>query len=221
MAKRVGLLLSGCGVYDGAEIHESVSAMLALDRAGAEIICMAPDIPQHHVINHLAGQEAKGEARNVLVEAARIARGNIKNIKDVKVSDIDALVIPGGFGSAKNFSTYAFDGEKCKLNPDVARLIREVVRAKKPLGAICITPVIVAKAFEGEKEKPELTIGTDKATGANIEKMGSINFECPVTGFHVDRVNKIVSTPAYMMATRISQVYEGVEKLVNAVLALC
>ena len=221
MPKKIGLLLSGCGVYDGAEIHESVCAMLAIDRAGGEIVCIAPDIPQHHVINHLAGKEAEGEKRNVLVESARIARGNIKKISDIDASQIDALIIPGGFGSAKNLSSYAFDGDKCSVNEDVKKLVREIVRAGKPLGAICITPVVVAKIFEGEPEKPELTIGNDPDTIGKIEAMGSAHCQCSVSEFHIDRKNKIVSTPAYMLGTRISDVADGIEKLVKAVIGLC
>ncbi|RMF92586.1 MAG: isoprenoid biosynthesis protein ElbB [Candidatus Schekmanbacteria bacterium] len=221
MAKKIGLLLSGCGVYDGAEIHESVCAMLAIDRAGCEIVCMAPDIEQYHVVNHLTGEVAEGEKRNVLVEAARIARGNIKKITDISVSDIDALIIPGGFGSAKNLSTYAFDGEKCRVNEDVKRLVQEVVGAGKPVGAICISPVVIAKIFEGTDVKPELTIGNDADTSEKIEKMGATHCQCSVSEFHIDEKNKIVSTPAYMLGTRISEVAEGIEKLVKSVIDLC
>lgn len=221
MSKKIGLLLSGCGVYDGAEIHESVCAMLAIDRAGCEIVCIAPDIPQHHVINHLEGKEAEGEKRNVLVESARIARGNIKKISGIDVSQIDALIIPGGYGSAKNLSSYAFDGDRCSVNEDVKKLVKEIVRSGKPLGAICISPVVVAKVFEGEPEKPELTIGSDPDTSGKLDKMGAVHCRCSVSEFHIDRKNKIVSTPAYMLGTRISEVADGIEKLVKAVIDLC
>ncbi len=144
MAK-VGVVLSGCGVYDGAEIHEAVITLLALDRAGAEAICMAPDTEQMHVVNHLTGDVAEGQSRNVLVESARIARGNIKNIKDVKAADIDALMFPGGFGAAKNLCDFAVKGADCSVNPEVTRLVKEVMSAKKPLAAVCIAPALISK----------------------------------------------------------------------------
>src|SRR5512140_2033434 len=146
MAKpRIGVILSGCGVYDGAEIHETVLTLLALDRAGAEAVCLAPDIPQFHVVNHLTGQAAAGESRNVLVESARIARGAVRDVAGAKASEFDALVLPGGFGAAKNLSTFASKGDSCEVDPGVARLVREVHALGKPVGAMCIAPVLLAK----------------------------------------------------------------------------
>jgi len=135
MAK-IGVILSGCGVYDGSEIHEAVITLLAIDRCGAEAVCMAPDIPQMHVVNHLSGEPAAGESRNVLVESARIARGKIQDIAKVKASDFDALILPGGFGAAKNLCDFAVKGSDCSVQPEVARLVRETVAAKKPLAAV-------------------------------------------------------------------------------------
>mgnify|MGYP005849403919 CR=1 FL=1 len=215
---RVGVVLSGCGVYDGAEIHESVLTMLALDRAGADMVLMAPDVEQMHVINHLTGQVVEGERRNVLVESARIARGNIKDIKDVKAGDIDALIFPGGYGAAKNLCNYATKGPDCAVHPEVARLVKDMYEARKPIGAICISPAVIAKVL-GNKG-PELTIGTDRTTAQDIEKMGAKHIECPVDDFRVDRDNKIVTTPAYMLANRISEAAVGIEKAVRAVLDL-
>lgn len=203
---------------DGAELHEAVLTLLAIDRAGAEAVCMAPNIPQRHVINHLTGEESQGEVRNVLVESARIARGKIRDIATVKASDIDALIFPGGFGAAKNLCDYAFKGPDCSVNPEVARLASEVHAAGKPIGTMCIAPVISAKLFGAEQ--PQITIGTDKNTAKDIEKMGAKHVPCPVSEFVVDTKRKLVSTPAYMLANSIKEAAEGIEKLVKAVIDL-
>ncbi len=220
MAKRVGVILSGCGVYDGSEIHEAVITLLAIDRAGAEAVCMAPDIQQMHVINHLAGEPAAGETRNVLIESARIARGNIKNLATVKAGDIDALILPGGFGAAKNLCDFAVKGPDCSVNADVARLIKEMYAAKKPIAAVCIAPAVLSKVLGKEKVAHQLTIGTDEGTAAALNKMGSKHVDCPVKEFVVDRENKLVSSPAYMLAGRISEAAEGIEKTVKALIDL-
>ncbi len=216
MAK-IGVLLSGCGVNDGSEIHEAVIAMLTLDRAGAETVCMAPDMDQLDVVNHLTG-EATGEKRNVLVESARIARGNIKDINNVHVTDIDGLIIPGGFGAAKNLSDFAVKGKDAVVNEDVKRLLNDMTSAKKPIGAICIAPATLTKALEGKN--PEVTIGSDINTAGAIEAMGGQHKECSVDMIHVDNHNKLVSTPAYMLGPGIKDVAVGIEKLVNQVLEL-
>jgi enhancing lycopene biosynthesis protein 2 len=217
---KVGVILSGCGVYDGSEIHESVITLLALDRSGAEAVCMAPDMEQMHVINHLTGEPVAGEKRNVLVESARIARGKISNINDVKADDIDALIIPGGFGVAKNLCDFAVKGPDCTVNPEVARLVKEVIKAKKPLAALCIAPALISKVLGSEKRPHRLTIGTDADTARALETMGSEHVSCPVTEFVVDKENKLVSTPAYMLAGRISETAEGIEKAVKALLEM-
>ena len=216
MAK-VGVLLSGCGFLDGAEIHESVLTLLALDRAGAEIICMAPDMDQYHVINHLT-QEVTEEKRNVLVESARIARGEIKNIKEITASDLDALILPGGFGAAKNLSDFAIRGTDATVDPEVQRLLEEMVAANKPVGAICIAPATLTKALSDKN--PEVTIGSDEGTAAAIETMGGRHKACTVDLIHSDEKNKIVSTPAYMLGPSIRHVAEGIQKLVDKVLEL-
>ena len=218
MAKKIGVVLSGCGVMDGSEIHEAVLTLLAIDRAGAEAVCMAPNIRQHHVMNHLTGEETKGEVRNVLLESARIARGKIRDIASVKAGDIDALIFPGGFGAAKNLCDYAFKGPDCSVNPDVARLATEVHTAGKPIGAVCIAPVIAAKLLGAEH--PQITIGTDKNTAKDIERMGAKHVVCPVREVVVDKPRKLVSTPAYMLANSIQEAAEGIEKLVKAVIDL-
>jgi len=215
--KRVGVVLSGCGVYDGSEIHEAVLTLLALDRAGAAAVCMAPDVDQAHVIDHLTGEEADG-TRNVLIESARIARGQVKNIQDVTARELDALILPGGYGAAKNLSTFAFKGADCTVHGDVTRLVKQMHQAGKPIGAMCIAPVAIARIFGGEL-RVDLTIGSDPETAEAIERMGARHVESPVTEIVVDEANKVVSTPAYMSAKTISEAAEGIGKLVTAVLA--
>lgn len=215
---KVGVVLSGCGFLDGAEIHESVLTLLALDRAGAEAVCFAPDADQMHVVNHLTGQPAPGERRNVLVESARIARGKIQDLARARAADLDALVLPGGYGAAKNLCDFAVKGAGCSVHPEVARIVSEMFQARKPIGAICIAPAILSKAL-GDRG-PKLTIGTDKDTAAALEKMGAKHEACPVREFVVDEEHKLVTTPAYMLANRVSEAAEGIEKLVWEVLRL-
>jgi len=219
MAK-IGVILSGCGVYDGSEIHEAVITLLAIDRCGAEAVCMAPNVPQMHVVNHLTGEPAGGESRNVLVESARIARGKIRDIAQVGAADIDALILPGGFGAAKNLCDFAVKGSDCSVNPEVARLVRETVAAKKPLAAVCIAPALVSRVLGGDKIRHQLTIGTDEGTAKALESMGTSHISCPVREFVVDRENKLVSTPAYMLAGRISEAAEGIEKTVRTLIEM-
>ena len=216
---RVGVVLSGCGVNDGAEIHESVITMLALDRAGADMVFMAPNIDQLHVINHYTGSEMD-ESRNVLMESARIARGKIRDMAEVHASDVDALIFPGGFGVAKNLCDYAMAGTDCSVNPDVKRLATDVHKAGKPIGIICIAPAMFAKIMQGAGDSVEMTIGTDKQTSSDINSMGSNHVSCLVEDIVVDKNNKIVSTPAYMLAQRISEAAEGIEKLIKEVLMM-
>ena len=215
--KKIGVVLSGCGVYDGSEIHEAVLTLLAIDRYGCEAVCMAPAI-DFPVTDHLTRQES-GEKRSVLVESARIARGNIRDIKDVAATELDAIIFPGGFGAAKNLSDFAVKGAAAAVNPDVARLLKEMAVAKKPIGAICIAPALVA-AVLGKEYSPIVTIGNDAATAAEIAKTGATHQECPVTGFVVDRKNKLVTSPAYMLGTRISEVAEGIDACVKEVISL-
>ncbi len=219
MAKKIGVILSGCGVYDGSEIHESVITLLAIDRAGAEAVCMAPNIDQMHVINHLVGEPAEGESRNVLVESARIARGNIKDIANVKAEDFDALILPGGFGAAKNLCDFAVNGPDCNVNPEVARVVRETVTAGKPLAAVCIAPALLAKVL-GPVNSPALTIGTDAETAEALNTMGARHVACPVRETVVDEKNKIISSPAYMLAGSISEAADGIEKTVQQLIAM-
>jgi enhancing lycopene biosynthesis protein 2 len=218
MAKKIGVVLSGCGVYDGAEIHESVITMLALDRAGAEMVFCAPDIDQMHVVNHHTGEVAVGESRNVRVEAARIARGPVADVAEVDAENLDGVILPGGFGAAKNLCTFAVDGADCRVDPGVARLVREVHAQGKPVAAVCIAPALVAKVLG--QESPELTIGTDEGTATALETMGAKHVSCPVTDFVIDRDRKLITSPAYMLAGSISEAAEGIEKTVRALMEM-
>lgn len=215
--KKIGVVLSGCGVYDGSEIHEAVFTLLAIDQAGCEAVCMAPDTPLA-TVDHLKGQP-DGSSRNVLVESARIARGRIRDIKEMTAADLDAVIFPGGFGAAKNLCDFAMKGSGATVNPEVARLLKEMYEAKKPIGAICIAPALLAAAL-GRDVAPTVTIGTDAGTAAEVEKTGARHQDCPVTGLVVDENNRIVTTPAYMLAERISEAYTGIDKCVKAVVGL-
>ena len=217
--KKIGVILSGCGVYDGAEIHEAVLTLLYLELAGAQAVCFAPDIDQHHVINHLTGNVVDDETRNVLVESARIARGQITDLEEIDSFDLDGLIFPGGFGAAKNLCDYAFKGVECEVIPEVAHVINSFHLEGKPIGFMCITPVIAARLFDDENI--ELTIGNDTQTAADIVAMGAVHVDTPVDSIVVSSRGKIVSTPAYMLGPSISDVAKGIEALVNKVLELC
>ena len=211
---KIGIVLSGCGVNDGSEIHEAVITMLELDKAGADMLLMAPNIDQLHVINHATGEEMD-DSRNVLVESARISRGDIEDIAVVTSENVDALIFPGGFGVAKNLSDYAMAGVECSVNPDVLRLSREVHNEGKPIGAICIAPAIMAMILSG---KTELTVVFDDQTASDIDAMGAKHVLCPVDEIVVDKEKKVVSTPAYMEAKSIKEAALGIEKLVAEIL---
>ena len=214
--KKIGVVLSGCGVYDGSEIQEAVITLLAIARAGAEAICFAPDKPQANVINHLANNETN-EHRNVLIEAARIARGAIRPLSQAEADKLDALIVPGGFGAAKNLSNFATQGSECTVDSDLRRLARDCHAQGKPLGFICIAPALLPKILD---MPVRLTIGTDIDTAEILEDMGAEHVPCPVDDIVVDEEHKVVTTPAYMLATRIDEAAAGIEKLVSRVLDL-
>lgn len=220
MAK-VAVVLSGCGVFDGSEIHEAVCTLLALDRAGAEIVFAAPDVDQAHVVNHNVGEPEEGARRNVRVEAARIARGEVMDLAQLKVADVDAVIFPGGFGAAKNLCTYAFDGRDMKVHPEAERVTLEAVRSAKPLGTMCISPVLTAKVLADSGFNVTVTIGNDEGTAADIEHFGARHQSCAVDAIVVDQNTRVVSTPAYMLAGSIKEAAAGIEKLVSAVLEMC
>lgn len=224
----IGILLSGCGVYDGAEIQEAVMAMLAVKEAGHNYLCISVDKDQYHVINHITGEEMN-ETRNMMVEAARIARGDIREIGSVAPNEIDALIIPGGFGSAKNFSEWAFKGPEGAILPEVKLLIVNMVNIGKPVCALCVSPVLVAKAFEGTDIHPELTLGTDQdpspydipGFNAGIESVGAVAEMRSIRQIAVDKRHKIVSAPCYMMDTNIMEIRNNVKMAVDETIALC
>tara|TARA_R110002124_G_scaffold287216_1_gene471406 strand:+ start:102192 stop:102851 length:660 start_codon:yes stop_codon:yes gene_type:complete len=218
MAKNVAVILSGCGVFDGTEIHEAVCSFLALDKAGARYSCFAPDINQHHVINHINGEEMP-EQRNVLIESARIARGAINALSEFDADDFDAVLLPGGFGAAKNLSSFAFDGAEGTVNPELAVALQAMKSAGKPIGALCISPTILAKLF-GDAGV-EVTIGDDEPTIEEIEACGANHKITTHEQVVIDSTNKIVSSPCYMLEASIKQIAAGAENTVNALLDLC
>lgn len=217
MPKRIGLLLSGCGALDGSDMHEAVLSLLALDRFGAEVVCTAPDMEQRHVLNHMS-QEEMGVQRNVLLESARIARGNIIDLALLDGRDLDALIIPGGFGAIKNFNDFAFKGPTQDINRHVQLILESMRSLEKPIGAIAMAAVTVVIALA--EHHPEVTIGTDKGVSAAIELMGGRHYCCEADQIYVDSAHKIVSTPANMMATGINEVAVGIERLVEKILHL-
>ena len=214
---RVAVVLAGCGVYDGAEINEAVLALLSLEQEGAEYQCFAPDIEQMHVINHLTGEPVEGESRNVLVESARIARGNVQDLASASAEDFDALLVPGGFGAAKNLCDFAVAGAEMRVQADFLGFARAMHAAGKPIGLICIAPVMAA-AICGEGTR--CTIGNDADTAAAIGAMGGEHLECPVSEARVDAERKMVTTPAYMLAGSVSEAYSGISRCVAEVLRL-
>jgi len=214
---KVAVVLAGCGVYDGAEINEAVLTLLCLEQAGAEYQCMAPNIEQMHVVNHLSGEPAEGQSRNVLEEAARIARGNIIDLADASADDYDALIVPGGFGAAKNLCNFAVAGADMAVQSDFLAFAQAMHQAGKPIGLICIAPVMAA-AICGEGT--QCTIGNDPETADAIGAMGGVHLECPVEEARVDTERKMVTTPAYMLAGCVNDAYKGIGQCVEQVLAL-
>lgn len=219
MKTKVALILSGCGVYDGAEIHESVLTLLALAKAGAKVSCIAPDIAQRHVIDHATGEVLEEEDRNVMSEAARISRGDILPLDNVKAEDFDAFIYAGGFGVAKNLSSYAFDGADYDVDPAVIDLIQSAHEAGKAQGFMCIAPILAARAL-GEQHV-QLTIGNDADTATAMVTKGAQHVSCEVDSIVVDEANRVVSTPAYMLAKSITEAENGINQLVAAVLKFC
>lgn len=214
--KKIAVILSGSGVFDGSEIHESVLALLAIEQQGATWHCFAPNIDQFHVINHLTG-EATQEVRNVLVESARIARGNIDDIINLNVDDFDGLLVPGGFGAAKNLSDLAFNGSNCQINADVKKACQAFAQENKPAGYLCIAPALLPQIY-GAGVKT--TIGNDPETIAIVSEMGGEHVICPVDDFVLDQKRRLLTTPAYMLANNISEAAVGINKLVKELVKL-
>ena len=225
--KKIAVILSGSGVYDGSEIQEAVFTLLAIAENGGKYFCFAPDVNQHHVINHLTGEEMN-ETRNTLVEAARIARGEIKNLKEFNAKDFDGLVIPGGFGAAKNLTKWAFNGPKGEIHPEVKRAINEMVLNNKPVCGLCMGPTVIAKALEDAKIKADLTVGTTaekspydiQAISDGMNSIGATAVMKTVKEVAVDKKNKIVTAPCYMMEAGITEVHHNIQQAVNELFSL-
>lgn len=213
--KRFAVILSGCGVFDGAEIHEATLTLLAIAKAGASYECFAPDMEQIHVINHITGTPVK-ETRNVLVESARIARGKIKPLNLYDPELFDALIIPGGFGVAKNLCSFAFEGSNCTVDPEVELSVIASVEAGIPIGALCIAPALIAKILPGAM----VTIGNDSDTAKAIEKMGALHFNTNHTEVVIDKKYKLVTSPCYMLNANIVQIADGTENIVKELIKL-
>jgi enhancing lycopene biosynthesis protein 2 len=211
--KKIAVVLSGNGVYDGSEIHETTLTMLAIARQGASYELFAPNIDQAHVINHLTGEEMP-ETRNVLVESARIARGKIADLATYQAKDFDALVFPGGFGAAKNLCTFAFDGPDCTVNQDVEKAVQQTVNAGKPIGALCIAPAVITRILKDV----EVTIGNDSGTADGIEKMGGTHTNATHGEVVFDSKYKVYSTPCYMLDATIDQIADGADNIIQAIL---
>ena len=215
--KNVAVILSGNGVYDGSEIHEAVLTLLAIENNGASYRCFAPNIEQHHVINHLSGEISEDEVRNVLVESARIARGDIEDLNDLLVDEFDALIVPGGFGADKNLCSFAYEGEKSQINKVVLTACQAFVKAEKPAGFMCIAPALIPAIYG---EGAMATIGKEFGTAESLTDMGLSHISCEVDDIVIDHQRKLVSTPAYMLALSISEAALGINKLVKAVLKM-
>lgn len=221
-APRVAVLLAGCGHLDGAEVREAVLTLLALDLHGAAFVCIAPNAPQHHVVNHVTGQPVPGQTRNILEEASRIARvGQCLDLAQAKPDDYAALVMPGGYGVAKNHCSFAFDGAAASVRPDVAAFVQAFFAAGKPVGAICIAPALVALTLGQAGQSSTLTLGNDAGCAAALTALGQTNASTPdATHVIVDERTKLVTTPAYMFGdARLADVWRGIEGCVQAVLA--
>lgn len=213
--KKIAIILSGCGVFDGSEIHEATLTMLAITKQQASYTCYAPNINQHHVINHITGKEMD-QQRNVLIESSRIARGKILDLKKLDPNNFDAVVFPGGFGVAKNLSNFAFKGNNCNVNSEIESVVKDFWKAKKPIGALCISPAIIAKIL------PNLivTIGNDKNTITEIEKMGTKHQVTNHGEITIDTDNKIVTSPCYMLDANILQIEQGINNLITKILEI-
>ncbi len=212
---KFAVILSGCGVFDGAEIHESTLTLLAIARSGGSYKIFAPDVKQHHVINHISGEEMD-ETRNVLVESARIARGDIQTLDAYKADDFDALILPGGFGVAKNLCTYAFDGPEFTVDKVISKIIKETHAAAKPIGALCIAPVLITKIL-GDVD---VTIGGDETTAGHIEEMGGVHIPASNGEIVIDIKNRVVTNPCYMNDASITDIADGAENVVKALIEL-
>lgn len=222
MPAPIAVILSGCGKMDGSEIQEAVSVLIHLSRHNREVRCFAPDAPQSDTINHATNKAQPGHTRNMMVEAARISRGNIAPLDKLDPAQFSAVVLPGGYGAAKNLCDFASKGSDCEVLPDIARVLKDFHAAKKPIGLCCIAPVLAARVLGTRKDGPgvKVTIGTDADTATAINTMGATHVPRAVTESYTDEVNKVVTTPAYMCDAKPHEVFEGIGKMVDAVVAM-
>jgi len=210
---KIAVILSGCGVYDGSEAFETVLSLLYIEEQGASYQAFAPNIEQHHVIDHTTGETSE-ETRNVLTESARLVRGEVKDLQNLNAEDFDALIVPGGFGVAKNLCDFAFTGDNMQVEPLYLEKAKSFAEAGKPMGLMCITPVTATKIFD----KPSITIGNDEDTIKAVESMGATHISCEVNEAYIDEANKLVTTPAYMLASSVLEASTGIELLVKSVI---
>ena len=216
--KNIGVILAGCGYLDGAEIREAVLTLLSIDQHGAKAKIFAPNIDQHHVVNHHSGEETN-ETRNVILESARIARGEIQDLENLDMNELDAIILPGGFGVAKNLSSLAFDGPDGKINEQLNKILHQALELKKPIGAICISPAVICLGIG--KSNPKVTIGNDEGTVGAIEALGGTHKQTQANEIVIDEKNKIISTPAYMHGDApLAKIAEGIDKCVKKVIEL-
>lgn len=224
---KIGVMLAGCGVYDGSEIHEAVFTLLAIDELGAEAVCMAPDVDQHHVVNHLNGEEMD-QKRNVLIESARIARGDVKAISEINIDQLDGLVIPGGFGAAKNLNKWAISGPDGDILPEVVKVVRGFIEKKKPVAGLCMGPTVIAKALEGSGINATLTVGSTAAESpydiagisSGMESIGATATMRTLQEVEVDGKNLIVTAPCYMMEGSIKEVRDNIKAAIEELVSL-
>ncbi len=214
--KKIAVILSGCGVYDGSEIHEAVLTLLSIDNNGAQYHCVAPNISQNLVVNHLT-QQPSVEKRNVLVESARIARGEIQDIAVVTAADFDAAVFVGGFGAVVNLSDFDKQGVNCHLEASTLKFSKAMYDAKKPLGFSCISPMLAAKICDAGIK---LTIGNDAELSKKLQEMGASPEMCSADNIIVDSEHKVVSTPAYMLGKGPAEIYQGIDAMVRHILLI-
>ena len=214
--KNIAVILSGCGVYDGSEIQEAVLTLLAISQQGATYRCFAPNIAQHHVINHLTGEVSENESRNVLVEASRIGRGDVEDLTELNEKEFDAIIFVGGFGAAKNLSSFALNNDNYRVNEQVLTAAKAFAKVEKPAGFMCIAPALLPLIYPAGVKG---TIGKDTATAKLISAKGLVHIDCDVADVVIDEAHKIVTTPAYMLAESISEAAVGINKLVKYVLA--
>lgn len=215
--KKIAVILAGCGRFDGSEIHESVLTLLSIQQAGAKYQCFSLNENQHHVNNHLTEERITNETRNMLVESARIARGDVLDLANIDLNEYDGLIIPGGNGVASNLFTLAEDGENFTVHSIVKKVANEFTKSGKPVGYICIAPAMIPKVYDFPVK---ITIGTDEGTAELLTKLGAIHQNCNVNEICIDKEYKIVSTPAYMLANTIAEAYSGISKLCMEVVTL-